>query len=246
MAIKCVLLILLRLTKIHKYIFVLCAAFRFHKITGRYPKINWLKLPSLDNARWNSRATYALISYFLIPKWRIALEAPCPFIANAWQEAWFSNQIFKEDVYDNFLQWISQLNFPAALTSFTTHWRSEKFILNIQRTNICAERALKLMEELLQKCKGEKYLTLKFISTNKFWMTLLITPLIILILFVLIICYIMSKIIFLSILFSVLRGIFFKMKFIRNLLKKVHLVQLQAKNIFSSHNPSICFRRMHS
>jgi len=142
--------------------------FRFHKTTGRYPKIKCLKLPSLNNARWNSRATYALISYFLISKWGIALEAPCSFIANAWQEAWFSNQIFKEDVYDNLLQSISQLNCPGALTSFTTHWRSEKSVLNIPRKNIYAERAVKLMEELLQKCKGEKYLTLKFISTNKF------------------------------------------------------------------------------
>ena len=128
----------------------------------------WLKLPSLNNARCNSRATYALISYFLIPKWRISLEAPCYFIANTWQEAWFSNQIFKEDVYDNLLQSISELNCPAALTSFTTHWRSEKSVLNIPRTNICADRAVKLMEELLQKCKGEKYLILKFMSTNTF------------------------------------------------------------------------------
>jgi len=119
-----------------KYLFVLCAAFRFHKTTGRYPNIKWLKLPSLNNARWNSRATNALISYFLIPKWRIALEAPCSFIANAWQEAWFSNYIFKEDVYNNLLQSISQLNCPAALTSFTTHWISEKSVLNIPHTNI--------------------------------------------------------------------------------------------------------------
>ena len=71
-------------------------------------------------------------------------------------------------------------------------------------------------------------------------MTLLITLLII---FVLIICYILSKIIFCQSYFQFCGEGFLKMfqneVYIRNLFKKAHLVQLQAKYIFSSHNPSI-------
>ena len=63
---------------------------------------------------------------------------------------------------------ISELNCPGAMKCFTTHWNLDKSILDIPRTNICAERAVKLMEELQQKSKIDKYLTLKFIATNTF------------------------------------------------------------------------------
>ena len=63
---------------------------------------------------------------------------------------------------------ISELNCPGAMKCLTTHWNLDKSILDIPRTNICAERAVKLMEELQQKSKIDKYLTLKFIATNTF------------------------------------------------------------------------------
>ena len=72
-----------------KFLFELCVAFCFLKKNGKYPVIKWLKLPSLHNARWNSRAIYALISYFLYPKWRITLKIPCSFISCTWQEVRF-------------------------------------------------------------------------------------------------------------------------------------------------------------
>src|ERR1043165_6511867 len=64
------------------FLYELCRAFRFLKETGAYPVIKWRKLSSLHNARWNSRAIYAFISYFPIPKWRIPLEIQCVFISN--------------------------------------------------------------------------------------------------------------------------------------------------------------------
>ena len=151
-----------------KFLYELCRAFRFFKETGAYPVIKWKKLPSLHNARWNSRAIYALISYFLIPKWRISLEIPCTFISNAWQEAWFSNQIFNAEIHHKLMDGISELNCSAAMKCFVTHWNVVTSVVDIPRTNICAERGVKLMEELLLKCKTDKYLNLKFISTNTF------------------------------------------------------------------------------
>ena len=56
----------------------------------------------------------------------------------------------------------------GAMKCFTTHWNLNKSILNVPRINICAERAMRLMEELQHKCKTDKYLSLKFTATNKF------------------------------------------------------------------------------
>ena len=73
------------------------------KESGKQPRIVWKSLPSISSARWNSRATYSLLAYFLIPKWRAALETPVTFIAYGWQKAWFSNQKFKEGIYNDTL-----------------------------------------------------------------------------------------------------------------------------------------------
>jgi len=53
-----------------KFLFELCEAFQFYKEHQKFPNIKFYKLPSLHNARWNSRGTFALLAYFLWPKWR--------------------------------------------------------------------------------------------------------------------------------------------------------------------------------
>ncbi len=151
-----------------KFLFELCRAFRFFKENGRFPLIKWHKLPSLHNARWNSRAIYAMIAYFLIPRWRVTLEISSSFIANAWQEAWFSNQRFKDGIYQRLFDAIFELECPGALKCLKTHWNLDKSVVDVPRTNIIAERGIKLMEELYQKCKKDKYLNNKFVAKNKF------------------------------------------------------------------------------
>ena len=61
-----------------------------------------------------------------------------------------------------------ELDCSGAMKCFKTHWNLNKSILDVPRTNICAERAIKLMKELQHKCKIYKYLCLTFIATNKF------------------------------------------------------------------------------
>ena len=151
-----------------RFLYELCTAFRYFKNTGAHPEIKWRKLPSLHNARWNSRATYALVSYFLIPKWRKSLEIPCVFISTTWQEAWFLNQNFNADTYRKLFNGISDLQCPTAMKCFVTQWNEEISVVDTPRTNICAERGIKLMEQLYQTCKTDKYLNLKFIATNTF------------------------------------------------------------------------------
>ncbi|KAG0716025.1 hypothetical protein GWK47_010572 [Chionoecetes opilio] len=149
-----------------KFLYELCKAFQHCKKHAAFPVIKWRKLPSLHSARWNSRATYTLIAYFLLPSWRSVLELPACFIAEKWQEAWFSAQKFKETTYDNLLLGITKLGCASALKCLKTHWIRAPSLLDVPRSNMIAERAVKVMEELGEKCKKDKYLDLKFVAAN--------------------------------------------------------------------------------
>lgn len=149
-----------------KFLYELCMAFQFYEKNGKFPEIKWRKLPSLHSARWNSRAIYTLIAYFLLPEWRDILRIPSTFIANGWQDAWFSDQKFKETLYENLYSTIKEVKCPSALKCFVTHWNNNRSIIDIPRTNIIAERAIKLMEELHQVSNKDEYMNLKFIATN--------------------------------------------------------------------------------
>ena len=76
--------------------------------------------------------------------------------------------MFREDVYNKLKDSISMLGCSGAMNCFTAHWNLNKSILDVPLTNICAKRAIKIMEELQHKYKTDKYLSLKFIATNKF------------------------------------------------------------------------------
>ena len=124
------------------------------------------KLPSLHNVRWNSRAIYGLIAFFLLPSWRGQLKVLCDFIACTWAKAWFSNQHFSEDTYNKLHTAVSELKCSKALKCLATHWVNERSVLDGQRSNMLVERAVKKMQELHDTCKPDKYLNSKFINTN--------------------------------------------------------------------------------
>ena len=48
---------------------------------------------------------------------------------------------------------LTEIKCVAALKCFTKRWGKEDSAINIPRTNIIAERGVKLMEELLQNSK---------------------------------------------------------------------------------------------
>ena len=48
----------------------LITCYRQFKKTGCFPKVNFRTLPNISNARWNSRAIYALQAYILLPEFR--------------------------------------------------------------------------------------------------------------------------------------------------------------------------------
>ena len=150
-----------------KFLYELCKAFEFYMESGKFPKIKWRKLPSLHSARWNSRAIYTLMAHFLIPELRDKLNVPATFIATAWKGAWFSDQRFNNMTSSKLLEGIVKTTCPGALKCYKTHWSNDASILDVPRTNIIAERTVKLMEELHSMCKKNKYLSIKFVATKE-------------------------------------------------------------------------------
>ena len=66
----------------YNFLFELYQTFKDFKTSCAFPKIKWKRLPSLHNARWNSRAMSALLAFFLIPSHRENLEKVCNFISS--------------------------------------------------------------------------------------------------------------------------------------------------------------------
>lgn len=149
-----------------RFLFELCEAYKFYMRFKKFPEIKWRKLPTLNNARWNSRATFTLITYFLLPKYRAQISNICDFISTTWASAWFSNQHYCSNIYQELDSGISVLSCPNALKSFRKHWVKEMSAVDVPRTNIVAERAVKLLEQIYQTCKSNKYVNVKFVNSN--------------------------------------------------------------------------------
>ena len=75
--------------------------------------------------------------------------------------------MFNAEVHQKLKDGISELNWSKAKKYFAAHRNADSSIVGTPCTNLC-EQAVKLMEELHQKCKTDKYLNLKFIATNIF------------------------------------------------------------------------------
>ena len=151
-----------------RLLYDLCEAHKFYTMTGKLPIIKWpRKLPSLHNARWNSRGIFALIAYFLLPDLRPDLTRACKFIAGGWSRAWFCDQTFSENRYHDLREAIIEVDSEKALKSFENHWNKNPSKMDVPRTNICAERGVKDMEKVYDTCNELKYINCKFILKNK-------------------------------------------------------------------------------
>jgi hypothetical protein len=123
-----------------RFLFELCQAYYFYCKEGKWPQLKWCKLPSLHSARWNSRAIFALIAFFLLPKWGDPLKSTCDFIATAWANAWFSNQHYSENTHNELHAAVSKLNCCKVLESFSKNWIKQPSVLDVPRSNMVAER----------------------------------------------------------------------------------------------------------
>lgn len=148
-----------------KFLFHLTKSYRFYVENKYFPMVKFQKIPNISNARWNSRAILAILAYILIPNTRKKLKSVCDFISYDWADHWFDDQMFKESCYENLMKAVS--NYVKALNCFKTHWSPDPSPILIPRSNQCAERAIKVMEEFYASCKNKENVPLRFILSNK-------------------------------------------------------------------------------
>lgn len=148
-----------------QFLYELGQYFKYYEVSNKFPYIKFRVLPALSNARWNSRAILAILTFILIPEHRIQLLPICQFICSAWYDVWFSDHRFHNNDFEILEKSVKQ--FGTAHKCFLKHWvKEDSAILNLKRSNICAERAIKVIQEIYPFCKSEYSLNLKFISNN--------------------------------------------------------------------------------
>lgn len=146
-----------------KYLYELCVSFQYYLKNQKFPRITFKSIPPISNARWNSRAILALLAFILIPKYRTQLYSICEFISGTWFDIWFSDHCFKIDDYSKLN--LALLPFKNAHLCFQRHWvQEESAIPKQQRSNVCAERAIKVVQDIFPLCKTTHSLNLKFIT----------------------------------------------------------------------------------
>ena len=144
----------------------LIACYRKFKSTGNFPKVNFKSLPAISNARWNSRAIFILLAYILVPEYQESesAQAACDFICGSWGDIWFGGNYFNPADFVNLLEACNE--HPKALKSLKRFWSTEPTPIPTQRSNICAERAVKVMQDLMPLCHSIEKLNIKYLLSN--------------------------------------------------------------------------------
>ena len=90
----------------------------------------------------------AILAFVLIhvPTMRPTLKKICRFISYDWAKYWFADQMYNEEDFSD----LSEILKPnkKGLQVLNDHWKQEPSPLKIPRSNECAERAIKVMQEL--------------------------------------------------------------------------------------------------
>ena len=146
------------------FLYHLISCYKFFKTSQTFPKVNFQSLPALSNARWNSRAIYTLLAFILMPEFQQKAETACGFIIGSWSDIWFSAQFFNPANFDHLSEACQE--HPKALKFLRRYWSREPTPIPTQRSNICAERAIKVMQDLLPLCTSTERLNNKFLLTN--------------------------------------------------------------------------------
>ena len=73
--------------------------------------------------------------------------------------------MFNEKNYEDLLQQVKGT--LKAAVCLNKHWSTNPLHLNAQRSNICAERAVKVLQDLYPLCRSTRKLNLRFLLSNK-------------------------------------------------------------------------------
>ena len=83
-----------------KFLYHLTRVFRHFIEKDKIPFVNFQQISNISNARWNSRAILALLAFIAMPETRIRLPKICLSISYPWTDHWFSNQLFRDEDFD--------------------------------------------------------------------------------------------------------------------------------------------------
>ena len=83
-----------------------------------------------------------------------------------WAEFWFTDQRYQHDDFNKLKEMLKP--YKKALYILQRHWNPDSSVLDIPRSNQCAERSIEVMEELYYMCKNKDKLQLRFILSNKY------------------------------------------------------------------------------
>ncbi|ESO10204.1 hypothetical protein HELRODRAFT_168084 [Helobdella robusta] len=92
-------------------------------------------------------------------------QSSCDFITGTWSDIWFSGQVYNQDNYNNLAAVCK--DHSKAIKTLRTFWSVEPTPISTQRSNICAERAIKVLQDLLLLCKSIEKINIKFLLTNE-------------------------------------------------------------------------------
>ena len=121
--------------------------FRNYKQNNQFCFVKLPKnLPNSSNAKWNSRAIFAFLTYILVHEQRVSLVETCAFISGCWLDLCFTSHMCDPQAYNNLCKAVEFC--PKALRTTRSFWCEDHSPIDTERSNRCAERAVKLMQEL--------------------------------------------------------------------------------------------------
>lgn len=83
-----------------EFLYSLCQSYKYFQKNNIFPYINFKSLPSISNARWNSRAILAILAFILLPKYQDELKPICEYVCASWFEIWFGSHCFNENDFE--------------------------------------------------------------------------------------------------------------------------------------------------
>ena len=147
-----------------KFLFELCSSYRYYQKHAEFNRIHFRKLPSLCDSRWNSRAILAILAFILMPEQRPRLRQLCDFISGDWMDLWFSDHKYDLTAFERAS--LAMSSYPKAAKTVEKFWNPDPSVLeDVERSNRCAERAVKVMKDL--DCRSADKLNMKFLLSNR-------------------------------------------------------------------------------
>ena len=88
----------------------------------------------------------------------------CDFICGKWGDIWFSSQMYNPSDFKHISE--ACIGHEKALKSLKNFWSTKDSPIKSQRSNICAERAIKVMQDLLPYSRSIESLNVRIILSN--------------------------------------------------------------------------------